>query len=214
MDEDIQIITDQTRIDRIKKFFFQNRKNIIIVTLSILALIILFFSYVEFKEKKKINLANKYNYITDTFEKDKNKNIENELISIVNQKDSTYSLLALNFIIDNEIVKDKVKVNNLFDIVINNTKLDKEIKNLTIFKKALYNSESIDENNLLKILNPIVNSDSIWRVHSLYLMAEYFLSKNETKKAKDFLIQILEIENANPNIKKEAQKRINRDFSD
>ena len=54
MDEDIQIITDQTRIDRIKKFFFQNRKNIIIVTLSILALIILFFSYVEFKEKKKL----------------------------------------------------------------------------------------------------------------------------------------------------------------
>ena len=46
------------------------------------------------------------------------------------------------------------------------------IKNLIIYKKALYNSELINENELIKILNPIINSESIWKSHALYLMAE------------------------------------------
>ena len=110
--------------------------------------------------------------------------------------------------IDNKIVNDKEKINSFFDIIINEIKLEKEIKNLIIYKKALYNSESSTENNLLKILNPILNSDSIWKSHSLYLMAEYFYSKNEKEKSKEFLNRIIELENSNPNIKIEAQKRL------
>ena len=70
------------------------------------------------------------------------------------------------------------------------------------------------ENKLLKILNPIINSDSIWKSHALYLLGEYFLSKNEKKKSKEFFEKILIIENANSKIKLEAQKRLNRDFSE
>ena len=44
-------------------------------------------------------------------------------------------------------------------------------------------------------------------------MSEYFLSKNENEKSKEFLIQIIELENSNPGIKAEAQKMINRYFS-
>ena len=116
--------------------------------------------------------------------------------------------------IDNKIINDKEKINKFFDIIINEIKLEKEIKNLITYKKALYNAESSKENNLLKILNPILNSDSIWKSHSLYLMAEYFYSKNEKEKSKEFLNRIIELDNPNPNIKIEAQKRIRRDFSD
>ena len=102
----------------------------------------------------------------------------------------------------------------MFDILINETKVDKEINNLIIYKKALYNSEFETENNLLKILNPIINSKSIWKSHGLYLIAEYFLSKNEKQKSKEFFEKILILENSNPQIKLEAQKRIQRDFSE
>ena len=72
----------------------------------------------------------------------------------------------------------------------------------------------LKQNDLINILNPILNSESVWKSHSLYLLAEYFLSKNEKQKSKEFLVQIIELENANPKIKVEAQKRINRDLSD
>jgi hypothetical protein len=45
-------------------------------------------------------------------------------------------------------------------------------------------------------------------------MAEYFYFKNEKQKSKEFFGQIIILENANQNIKLEAQKRLNRDFSD
>ena len=132
----------------------------------------------------------------------------------MNEKDRTYSPLALYFLIDNNIVNENKKINELFDVIINETNLEKEIKNLVIYKKALFNSDFESENNLIQILNPIINSDSVWKSHALYLMAEYFYYKKQKQKSKDFFNQILTLENSNPNIKIETQKRLNRDFSD
>ena len=136
------------------------------------------------------------------------------MVEVIKSQDKVYSPLALYFILDNKIINSEEKINDLFDIIINDTKLDNEIKNLIIYKKALYNSEFETENNLLKILNPIINSESIWKSHSLYLLGEYFLSKNEKKKSKEFFEKILILENSNPKIKLEAQKKIQRDFNE
>ena len=92
--------------------------------------------------------------------------------------------------------------------------MDQEIKNLIIYKKALFNSDFSDENDLLQMLNPIINSESMWKSHSLYLIAEYFYSKNQKQKAKEFFNQILLLPNANNDIKIESQKRLNRDLGD
>ena len=72
----------------------------------------------------------------------------------------------------------------MFKTIINDTSLDKEIKNLVIYKKALFYAAEIDdnENDLLDILNPLINSESVWKSHSLYLMAEYYYSKNQKQK--------------------------------
>ena len=138
----------------------------------------------------------------------------NNLIEVINKKDSTYSPLALYFIIDNKLISDEKKINDLFDMIINKTSLEKEIKNLIIYKKALYFADKINENELLAILNPVINSDSVWKSHSLYLMAEFFYSKNQKQKSKDFFNQILQLKDANIDILKETQKRLNRDLSD
>ena len=66
----------------------------------------------------------------------------------------------------------------------------------------------------MDIIKPLINSNSIWKSHGLYLMGEYFYFKNEKQKAKDFFSQILNLENSNEKIKIEAQKRLNRDLSE
>ena len=135
-------------------------------------------------------------------------------MGIINVKDTTYSPLALYFIIDNEIQSSTEEINNFFDTIINEANLDKEIKNLIIYKKALYNADFETENNLINILQPVLNSNSVWKSHALYLIAEYFFDKNEKQKAKDFYNQILNFKKSNEDIVIETQKRLNRDFSE
>tara|TARA_Y100000780_G_scaffold227835_1_gene244265 strand:+ start:585 stop:1229 length:645 start_codon:yes stop_codon:yes gene_type:complete len=214
MDEDIAAINTNTRNERIINFFLNNKKKLIILLSIIILLIFSYFAFEEISKIKKENLANKYNSSTINYISGNNNNIENQMIEIINFKDKTYSPLALYFLLDNNIINSREKVNGLFDILIEETKLDKEIKNLIIYKKGLYNSDYETENNLLKILNPLINSKSIWKSHSLYLLAEYFFSKNEKQKAKEFFEKIITLENSNPQIKLEAQKRIQRDFSE
>jgi hypothetical protein len=45
-------------------------------------------------------------------------------------------------------------------------------------------------------------------------MAEYFYSKNQNQKSKEFFNQIISLENANAGIKLQAEKRLNRDLSE
>ena len=214
MDEDIAIINKETRNEKIKNFFIKNKKKIIISISVIILAIFGYFIYEDFNKKSKIKLANRYNIVKINFISGKKSMVANELISIVYENDRTYSPLALYFLIDNNIIDDKNKINELFDTVINETSLEKEIKNLLIYKKALFNSDFESENNLITILKPIINSNSIWKSHALYLMAEYFYFKNEKQKSKDFFDQIIILENVNSKIKREAQKRLNRDFSE
>ena len=214
MDEELSIIDTNTRNEKIKNFFVSNRKIIIISISLIILIIIAFFGFGEFKSKQKIKISNLYNsIIVDHEDVNKDKTLKS-LIDIINKKDNTYSPLALYFILDNKLSNDKNQINDLFDIIINQVSLEKEIKNLIIYKKALYNADSISENELLNTLNPLINSESIWKSHALYLVAEYFYSKNEKQKSIEFFNQIINSENSNQDLVKESKKRLNRDLSD
>ena len=214
MDEDIEIINSNTRSEKIKNFFIDNKKTLLSIIIFIVLSLLIFFGYSEFKKNQKIKLSNLYNSIIIEYDDTKKIKSAENLIEIINKKDPTYSLLSLYFIIDNNLISDKNQINTLFDILIKETSLDKEIKNLVIYKKGLFNADEINENELLSILNPLIKSESIWKSHALYLLAEFFYSKNEKQKSKDFFNQILNLKNSNPDILKEAQKRLNRDLSD
>ena len=214
MNQEAEIINQDTRIERIKNFFINNKKRITIVLSILILLLIGYFTYGEIKKKNKIKIADQYNSSKINFLSGKKIDIESKMVEIIYAKDKTYSPLALYFLLDNNIISSQDKINNLFDILINDTPLEKEIINLIIYKKAIYNSDFESENNLLKILNPLINSDSIWKSHALYLLGEYFLSKNEKEKAKEFFEKIIATENSNSKIKLEAQKRIERDLGE
>ena len=214
MDEDIAAIDANTRNQKIKDFFVKFKKHIIFFICTIFLLIFAYFIYVDIQKKNRVKISEKYNQATTEFYSGNKIEIEKELVEIIKLKDKTYSPLSLYFLLENGIITENDKINKFFDILIEETDLEKEIKNLIIYKKALFNSEFESENNLIKILNPIINSDSIWKSHALYLMAEFFYFKNEKQKSKEFFEKIIRDEKSNLSIKKEVQKRLNRDFSE
>ena len=212
--EDLSTLNTSNRQEKIKNFF-GNHKNKIISGIIILIIIVIgVYSYDKYLVNKKKEISDNFNSITIKFKEDNKESTANQLIEIINKKDPTYSPLSLYFIIDNNLVTDQNIINSLFDTLIENTSLDKEIKNLVIYKKALFNADQFKEGDLLSILNPIINSESVWKSHALYLMAEYFYSGNQKQKAKEFFNQIITLENSNPDIRLQAEKRLNRDLSE
>ena len=214
MDEEIAIIDNKTKREKIINFLLKNKKKLILIIAILVLIPLIFFSYQIYKNKNKQWIANKYNSTIINFEGgDKLKAVE-IMKEIINDKDPTYSPLALYFLIDNNIQVSNEETNKFFDIIIDEVKLKKEIKNLVIYKKALFNSEFTDENSLITILNPLINSESIWTSHALYLVAEYFYFKNEKQKSKEFYERIISLDNADENILRSTQKKLNRNFSE
>ena len=215
MEEEIQIINENAKKEKFKNFFVKNSKYLIFSISAIIILILAYFVYLEINSRNQSKLAEEYNYIVNNFNNLQNSEQSTErLIRIVEKKNSTYSPLSLYFILDNELVTEKNEINKYFDMVINIGSLEKEIKNLNIYKKAIYNSNFVDEAELVEILRPITNSDSIWKSHSLFLLAEFFYFKENKAESKKLLNEIINYENSNSEIKLEAQKKLIRDFSE
>ena len=193
MDEEISIINSNTRNEKVRNFFVKNKSKIILISLAIMIVLIATYSFDKYKTNQKIEISNKFNSTT-LMHSDKNKdNTIKNLVEIINEKDPTYSPLSLYFILDKKLISDPNKINEYFDLLIENTPLDKEINNLVIYKKALFNADQAEESDLLNILNPLINSESVWRSHALYLMAEFFYSKDQKQKSKEFFNQNIKI---------------------
>ena len=214
MDENFLILNTNSRNEKIKNFFINNKKKITISLFIFIAIIISVFSYDKYLANEKKDISDNFNSITIDYLESNKEKTASSLIEIINKKDPTYSPLSLYFIIDNNLISDKNVINKLFDVLIKNTSLDNEIKNLIIYKKALYNADDVQEGELLNILNPVINSESVWKSHALYLIGEYFYTSNQNQKAKEFFTKIISLDNSNLDIKLQAEKRLNRDLSE
>ena len=214
MDEEISIINSNARHEKVRSFFVNNKNKIISIIVVLIIVIVGAYSFDSYQTNKRKEISNKFNSTTLAHSENTKGTTVKNLVEIIKEQDSTYSPLSLYFIIDNKLVSNQSEINDYFDILIEKTSLDKEIKNLVIYKKALFNSDQAQENDLLNILNPLINSKSVWKSHALYLMAEYFYFKDQKQKSKEFFNQISNLEDANSDIKAEAQKRLKRDLSD
>ena len=214
MEEDISIINSNTRQEKVRTFFVNNKNKIISIIVILTIILVGAYSFDSYKTNKKKEISNKFNLTTLTHSENMKEKTVKNLVEIINEQDPTYSPLSLYFIIDKKLISNQSEINSYFDILIKKTSLDEEIKNLVIYKKALFNADKAQESDLLNILNPLINSESVWRSHALYLMAEYFYSKDQKQKSKEFFNQIISLENSNSDIKFQAEKRLNRDLSD
>ena len=214
MDEEISIINTNTRSEKVRNFFVNNKNKIISGIVILIVVLVGAYSFERYQTNKKKEISNKFNSTTISYSEKTKDLTAKKLVEIINEQDPTYSPLALYFIIDNQLISNDSEINSYFDVLIDEISMDKEIKNLVIYKKALFNADTAQESDLLNMLNPLIKSESVWKSHALYLMAEYFYSKDQKQKSKEFFNQIVSLESSNSDIKLQAEKRLNRDLSD
>ena len=213
-DQEFEIINSSTRNEKIKNFFKSYLKIIIIISIFILIIISSLFLYKGYTIKKKSKISDQFNNVVISYNEKNKSNTLDKLDSIILSKDTTYAPLSLYFILENNLLEKQEKINKYFDIIINEIELDEDLKNLNIYKKGLYNSNFLQEDQILQILNPILIKDNPWKSHALYLVAEYYYNKNEIQKSKEFYLKIINSEKANKEIKLKSQLRIQRDLSE
>ena len=199
---------DVTKKSKLKKFYETN-KILIFLAVSIIIIAIASVSfYLETKEKKKIYLSD--NYLTAKvylMNGDRNK-AKSVLKTVIFANNSTYSTLSLFLILNENLIADQEELSNLFDNVLENNKFEKEIKNLIIFKKALFQSNFVSELELLEAVKPLINTDTIWKPHALLLLGDFFASKKEYVKAKEFYMQILSLKNLHKELYNRARSQL------
>ena len=197
-----------TKKTKLKKFYETNKILIFSFVLILIIIIASVSFYSEAKEKEKILLADNYLSAKVYLENDDKNKAKNILKTIIFANDNTYSALSLFLILDENLIVDQGELSNLFDQVLENNKFEKEIKNLIIFKKALFQSNFISESELLETVKPLINTETVWKPHALLLLGDYFASKKEYLKAKEFYIQILSLKNLHTELYDQARSQL------
>ena len=186
---------DLTKKSKLIKFY-ESYKIFIFSFMAILVILYGSFSfYLVNKEKEKILLSENYLQAKIYLEEgDKNKAM-NLLKEVIFANDPTYSSLSLFLIMNQNLITDYKELSNLFDHLLENNKFSREVRNLLIYKKTLLNSNFVDESELLESIRPLLNTETLWKPHGLLLLGDYFVSKGEYIKAKEFYQKIFTIKN-------------------
>ena len=199
---------DVTKKSKLKKFYEVNK---ILIFSTVLILIIAIASvsfYSETKEKKKILLSDNYLAAKVYLENGDRNKVTNILKTIIFANDSTYSTLSLFLILNENLIIDQGELSNLFDHVLENNKFEKEVKNLIIFKKVLFLSNFVNESELLQAIKPLISAQTLWKPHALLLLGDYYVSKKEYSKAKEFYNSVLSLNNLHNDLYKQAKSQL------
>ena len=199
---------DVTKKSKLKKFYEVNKILIFSVILILIIAIASVSFYSETKEKKKILLSDNYLAAKVYLENGDRNKVKNILKTIIFANDSTYSTLSLFLILNENLIVDQGELSNLFDHVLENNKFEKEVKNLIIFKKVLFQSNFVSELELLDAVKPLINTETVWKPHALLLLGDYFASKKEYLKAKEFYVQILSLKNLHKELYNHARSQL------
>ena len=199
---------DVTKKSKFRRLYDAN-KLLIFSTLFVLIITSISFSfYTVSREKKQILLAD--NYMVAIFylqnnERDKGRKILKEIILANNR---TYSTLSLFLILDEDLFDDQSEISNLFDHLLENNEFEQEVKNLIIFKKTLFLSNFANELEMVENAKQLINTNTLWKPHALLLLGDYFSSKKQYLKAKEFYVQILSLQNLNIELYEQARSQL------
>ena len=186
---------DVAKKSKLKKFYESYKIFIFSLVFILLILYGSFSFYLESKEKEKILLSENYLQAKIYLEGGDENKAMNLLKEVIFANDSTYSSLSLFLIVNQNLITDYKELSGLFDHLLENNKFSREVKNLLIYKKALVNSNFVNESELLESIRPLLNTETLWKPHGLLLLGDYFVSKGEHIKAKEFYQKIFTIKN-------------------
>ena len=199
---------DVTKKSKIKRFYDSNK---IIIFSTLLIIVISFASigfYLNRAENKITLLSNDYIDAKVLLENGKKNEAKVILENIILSNNSTYSTLSLFLVLNQNLITNEKELLSLFNHVLENNKFEKEIKNLIILKKALFQSSFIKESELIEVLKPLVNTETVWKPHALLLLGDYFYSKKEFLKSKEFYMQALSLKNLDQELRDHATLQI------
>ena len=212
MSEELNFVDKDSKGEKLVQILKQNKKMVVAFLIIIILTPIIIFSLEILEKNNKKKLSEEFNNLLINKKNFKKDLLKSELVKIVESKNDTYSPLALYYLLDEDLIDDEKEINELFDILIYKTDLKDEFTELLILKKAIFNSNFEDDKKFLSIIQPLINSKSIWKSQALYLAGEYYLSKNEMIKSKEFFEEILTLENSSSNLISEVKVRLSRDF--
>jgi|TARA_B110000967_G_C18874923_1_gene557742 predicted negative regulator of RcsB-dependent stress response len=175
-------------LDRLFIFAKKNIKNLIILLALVFIFLIVFLFYSNAQEKNNIKIAEQYTKASILINEKKINESKLLLKFIIEKKHKFYSPLALYLVIDNNIIDDTAYIISSFDKILTINSLEDEHLNLIKIKKAIYLINLDDEKLIRKTLDPIINSNSVWRNMSINLLSEYFLSKNQKEKSQKYIL--------------------------
>ncbi|MBO6483343.1 MAG: hypothetical protein HVK33_01500 [Pelagibacteraceae bacterium] len=174
-------------IDLLKKNFK------LLLSLSILLFVIisilLWFDHSNKSKREKI--SEDFIQAKILLENQQNIKAHNVLKNIIEKKDNIYSPLSLFLIIEKNLEADKATITNYFDKILDIGSIEKEDLNLLRLKKAIFISENSKEEDMLELLNPIINSDSVWKIQSIKFLGDYYFSLKQFNKAKQYYLILI-----------------------
>ncbi len=145
--------------DKLFLFFKQNRRKLLIISFIFLLIPFLVIMIDIYQDKKNKLVSEKYiqaNLYLSLKENEKSKKLLKEIIE---NKNKTYSILAINKILEKNLVSEKSEILTLFKKVENTVK-SKEHMDLLFFKKALFLLKNSENNEGNEILKSLINSNS------------------------------------------------------
>ena len=148
----------------------ENKKKYIFIVISILIFLMIFF-IIDFNQKKKNALiSEKYIKAGVLLSEGQQDNAKAFYEEIILSENKFYSFLALNIILEKNLVTEKKKIISYFNILEKNAA--NEHKDLLIFKKALYLLKEKDNQGGNELLNILIKKNS-----KLKSLAEEIINK-------------------------------------
>ena len=172
--------------ENIISYFKKNKKSLIIVSVLFIVIGFSFIFYQKNIDNKNTLILNKFNKASILI--DQNNIGESKILlkEIIINGHKFYSPLALYLLIEKKIEKDNDKIIFYFDEILKINSLDKENVNLIKIKKTFFLFKTGKEEDIIKNLNPIINSNSVWKKTAIDLLREYYIHKGENLKADQY----------------------------
>ncbi len=157
--------------DKIISFLNRNKFKLILFIIVIFCTVLIYFFQSENHKRKTLLISEKYinaGFLLSNGKKEEAKNYYEEIIL---SKNKFYSLLALNTVLEKELIKDKIKIMKYFSILERNNSSEDYV-DLILFKKALFLIKIEDFSSGEEILNNLIDNNS-----KLKLLAEEVILK-------------------------------------
>lgn len=145
--------------DRIILYLRGNKRKILLSIVCVLLTIISIISFNVYKLNKNELISEKY-IQAKLLLQNENKSEANKILEeIIFSKNKFYSILALNTILERNLIEDRVKIIEYFKLL-EKMNIEEEQRDIIVLKKALYLIKHSDKEKGYEILKEISNSDS------------------------------------------------------